>query len=108
MRLFKGFCKVIKAASAQPSSARGRRASGKPIYTRETLGQKPISSRPARRTGARAAVFDEVRKAKWSQSSEATAKAGRPPLIAIDAAFESRISRCFDSLCDNFLRNRNR
>ena len=37
--LFKGFMQEAGVGGAQPSPTRGHRASGKPTYTRETIGQ---------------------------------------------------------------------
>jgi hypothetical protein len=37
--IFRGFMQEAGAGGSQPSSARGQRSSGKPIYTRETIGQ---------------------------------------------------------------------
>ena len=49
--IFKGFMQGDQGGGAQPSSARGHGASGKPIYTRETIGQLYEAHRKGAYTG---------------------------------------------------------
>ena len=49
--IFKGFMQEAGVGGAQPSPTRGHRASGKPTYTRETIGQLYEAHRKGAYTG---------------------------------------------------------